>query len=160
MAIRLLAAAALLVVAGCGSTTSSPHVGLLAPAWIDDDIPRFEQETGCRVDLRVYDDREDLAAIAKRRETDVIAAPVPRGHDADQVEEFVHVSVGGGVEVTIPKRLASAFDGPQRPAGRRAIIWLPTRRGNGDAHCIRRWLRYVAPQDTSVSSSARNPSGS
>lgn len=159
MAARLLAAAALLTVAGCGSSTAQPHVGVLAPAWIDDDIPRFEHQTGCRVDLRTYDEGEDLAAIAKRRETDVIAAPVPRGQDGDQVEQFVHVTVDGGVELTIPRRLASAFDGPQRPAGRRGIVWL-TRDGNGDRRCIGRWVRYATSQDTSVSSNAKNPSGS
>lgn len=159
MAARLLAAAALLTVAGCGSSTAQPHVGVLAPAWIDDDIPRFEHQTGCRVDLRTYDEGEDLAAIAKRRETDVIAAPVPRGQDGDQVEQFVHVTVDGGVELTIPKRLASAFEGPQRPAGRRGIVWL-TRDGNGDRRCIGRWVRYATSQDTSVSSNAKNPSGS
>lgn len=159
MAARLLAAAALLTVAGCGSSTEQPHVGVLAPAWIDDDIPRFEQQTGCRVDLRTYDEGEDLAAIARRRETDVIAAPVPRGQDGDQVEQFVHVTVDGGVELTIPKRLAPAFDGPQRPAGRRGIVWL-TRDGNGDRRCIGRWVRYATSHDTSVSSNAKNPSGS
>lgn len=159
MAARLLAAAALLTVAGCGSSTAQPHVGVLAPAWIDDDIPRFEHQTSCRVDLRTYDEGEDLAAIAKRRETDVIAAPVRRGQDGDQVEQFVHVTVDGGVELTIPKRLASAFDGPQRPAGRRGIVWL-TRDGNGDRRCIGRWVRYATSQDTSVSSNAKNPSGS
>jgi hypothetical protein len=160
MAARLLAAVALLTVAGCGSSTKQPHVGLLAPAWIDDNVARFEQQTGCRVDLRTYDQGEDLAAIAKRRETDVIAGPVPRGRDADQVEEFVHLTLDGGVEVTIPKKLATAFAGPRRPAGTRAIIWLPTRRGNGDRRCIGSWMRYATSQETSVPSSARNPSGS
>lgn len=146
MAIRLLAAAALLALAGCGSNASQPHVGVLAPAWIDDDVPRFEQQTGCRVDLRVYDEGEDLPAIAKRRETDVIAAPVPRGQDGDQVEAFVRVSLDRDVEVTMPKKLAPAFHGPRRPAGSRGIVWLPTRRGSGDRRCIGRWLLYVTPR--------------
>jgi hypothetical protein len=160
MAIRLLAAAALFALAGCGSNASRPHVGVLAPAWIDDDVPRFEQQTGCRVDLRVYDHGEDLDAIAKRRETDVVAAPAPPGQDADQTEEFVAVTLKGGVTVTLPRRLASAFAGPRRPAGRKGILWLTTRSGSGDERCIRRWIAYATSQDTSVSSSARNPSGS
>jgi hypothetical protein len=146
MAIRLGAAVALLAVAGCGSTTSEPRVALLAPVWTDADIPRFERQTGCRVDLRVYDAGEDLRAIAKRRETDVVATPVPPGQAGDQVEAFVHVTVDGVVELTIPKRLAAAFDGPRRPAGTRGIVWLPTRRGSGDRRCISRWLLYVTPR--------------
>jgi len=146
MAVRLLAAAAVLALAGCGSKASEPHVAVLAPAWIDDDVSRFEQQTGCRVDLRVYDEGEDLAAIAKRRETDVVATPVPGGQDADQVEEFVHVTLDGGVELTIPKRLAGAFSGQTRPAGSRGIVWTTTHRGGGDRRCISRWVGYVTPR--------------
>jgi hypothetical protein len=146
MAARLLAAAALLALAGCGSSAAQPHVALLAPAWIDDDVPRFEQQTGCRVDLRVYDEGEDLQAIAERRQTDVVAAPVPPGQNADQTAAFVRVTLDGGVEVTIPQQLASAFHGPRRAAGTRGIVWRPTRRGNGDRRCIGRWLRYVTPR--------------
>jgi hypothetical protein len=146
MAVRLLAAAALLGLAGCGSSAEQPHVALLAPAWIDADVPRFEQQTGCRVDLRVYDEGEDLPAIAERRETDLIATPVSRDQDADQTEAFVRMTLDGGVEVTIPQRLASAFSGPRRPAGTRGIVWLPTRHGSGDRRCIGRWLLYVTPR--------------
>ncbi|HVD24712.1 MAG TPA: hypothetical protein VNB86_01840 [Gaiellaceae bacterium] len=146
MAARLLAAAALLAAVGCGSSENQPHVAILAPAWIDADIPRFEQQTGCRVDLRVYDDGEDLPAIAKRRETDVVAAPVPRGQDAEQVERFVEVTLDRGVKITIPERLASAFHGPRRPAGSRGILWLSTHRGSGDRRCIGRWILYVTPR--------------
>jgi hypothetical protein len=162
MAVRLLLAVALLAAAGCGSNTQEPeaHVALLAPAWIDDDIPRFEQQTGCRIDLRVYDDDEDLAAIAKRRETDVVAMPIGGGHAADQSEQFVEVTLDGGAKITVPARLARPFAGPRRPAGRKGIVWRVTREGSGDARCIRRWLAYATSQDTSVSSSARNPSGS
>jgi hypothetical protein len=160
MAARLLVVLALLGLAGCGSSSRQPRVGLLAPAWIDDDIPRFEQQTACRVDLRVYDEGEDLPAIAERRETDVIAAAVHRGQDADQTEPFVTVTLEGGVEVTVPRRLGSAFTGPRRAAGTRGIVWLPTRKGRGDRRCIGRWIAYATSHDTSVSSSARNPSGS
>jgi hypothetical protein len=162
MAVRLLLAAALLSLAasGCGgSEESTREVRLLAPPWIEADVARFERVSGCRVDLRVYDEGEDLAAIAKRRDTDVIASPVPPGGDADQSEAFVHINLRGGVEVTVPQRLASAFSGRSRPAGQRAIAWRIRDDGeNGD--CARRWLRYATSQDTSVSSSARNPSGS
>jgi hypothetical protein len=160
MALRLLLAAAIVALAGCGSSASQPRVALLAPAWIDDDVPRFEQQTGCRVDLRVYDDGEDLAAIAKRRETDVVATPVAPGQEADQVEEFVHVTLVGGPAITSPEELAGAFRGRRRPAGRRGIVWTATREGGGDPACVGRWIRYAASQDTSVSSSVRNPSGS
>ena len=145
MAVRVLAAAAVLALAGCGSKANEPHVAVLAPGWIDDDVPRFEQQTGCRVDLRVYDESEDLAAIAERRETDVVATAVPSERNADQVEEFVHVTLDGGVEITIPKQLARAFDGPRRPAGSRAIVWTTTNRGSGDRRCISRWVDYVTP---------------
>jgi hypothetical protein len=159
MAARLLAAAALLALAGCGSTASKPVVSVLAPAWIDDDVPRFEQQSGCRVDLRVYDDGENLAAIAERRQTDVLASPVPPGREGDETETFVHVT-HDGVELTLPARLASAFPGPHRPAGTRAIVWLATHRGKGDRRCINRWVLYAASQESSVPSSARNASGS
>jgi hypothetical protein len=162
MAVRLCLAAALLTLglAGCGgSDESAGQVRLLAPAWIDADILRFERETGCRVDLRVYDEGEDLAAIAKRRETDVVAAPVRPGDDPDQSEDFVRVSLKGGVEVTVPERLASAFDGPRRPAGKRAIAWRIRDEGENPG-CARRWVAYATSQDSSVSSSARNSSGS
>jgi hypothetical protein len=162
MAIRLLAAAALpiLALAGCGGADKSTRqLRLLAPAWIDADIPRFERVTGCLVDLRVYDEGEDLLAIAKRRDSDVIASPVPPGGAADQREPFVHITLKGGLEITVPQRLASAFAGPSRPAGRRAIVWRIRDAGeNGD--CARRWVAYATSQETSVSSSARNSSGS
>jgi hypothetical protein len=162
MAVRPCLAAVLLALAlaGCGgSDESGRELRLLAPAWIDADIPRFERETGCRVDLRVYDEGEDLAAIAKRRVTDVVASPVSPSDDPDQSEDFVHVTLKGGVEITVPKRLASAFDGPSRPAGKRAIAWRIREEGESPG-CARRWVAYATSQNTSVSSSARNSSGS
>jgi hypothetical protein len=142
---RLVAAAVLMTLTGCGGSTDRPSVSLVAPVWIDEDIAAFERETGCRVELRVYDEGEDVSAIAKRRDADIVATPAPRGGDADQSEEFVRITLEGGVEVTIPKRYASAFDGPSRAAGRKGIVWRTTRRGNGDDRCISRWLRSVTP---------------
>jgi hypothetical protein len=67
----LLAATLLAAMAGCGSDERR-EVRLLAPAGIvsDAESVRFEQETDCRVDLRVYDSNEDLEPIAKRRDSD------------------------------------------------------------------------------------------
>lgn len=144
MAARALLAVALLAgVAGCGGEPE-PEVRLLAPAWIDEDVQRFERESGCRVDLRTYDDGEQLEPIAERRDADVVAAPVTGGA-AHQTEEFVRVALSGGVEVTIPRRLASAFPGRHEPAGRRSIRW--TIRPEGDNEdCARRWVAYATSQ--------------
>ncbi len=69
------------------------------------------------------------------------------------------MTLKGGVEITVPKRLASAFNGPSRPAGTRAIAWRIRDEGENPG-CARRWVAYATSQDTSVSSSARNSSGS
>jgi hypothetical protein len=148
MAVRLLlAAAALLVLAGCGEDGESTRqeVRLLAPAGIVDDVTRFEQDTGCRVDLRVYDEEEDLDAIARRRDVDVIAGPVPPGGEPHVSEELVHITLDSGVEITIPKRLATAFDGEVRPAGRRSLAWT-IRDAGENPDCARRWLDYATSQ--------------
>jgi hypothetical protein len=144
MAVRLhLAAALLFVLAGCGGEQEARReVRLLAPAGIVEDVSRFERETGCRVDLRVYDKGENVAAIARRRDADVIAAPVPPGGVVHDSVELVRITLEAGLEITVPKPLASAFDGAVRPAGRRRTAW--TIRQDGDnPDCARRWLDYA-----------------
>jgi hypothetical protein len=147
MAVRAhLATALLLALAGCGGHVDARReVRLIAPAGIVEDTTRFERETGCRVDLRIYDDGEDVDAIARRRDGDVIARPVPPGLKPHASVELVRITLDRGLEVTIPRELASAFDGPVRPAGRRSIVW--TIRGKGDNEaCARRWLGYATSQ--------------
>lgn len=145
MAVRLvLAAAAAAVLAGCGGSGPQPEVRLLAPPWIDDDVSRFERESGCRVDLRVYDEDEELAPIASRRDVDVVAEPVAPG-TGDQTEQFVRMTLSGGVEVTIPTRLSGAYRGTVAPAGRRSIRWTLRPEGDNDA-CARRWVAYATSQ--------------
>ncbi len=114
---RALVAAALLALAGCGGSGDRREVKLLAPAGLVGDVAPFERETGCRVDLRVYDEGEDLDAIARRRDVDVIAEPVPPGERADDSVELVRVTLRSGIEITVPKKLASAFHGTV-PTGR------------------------------------------
>jgi hypothetical protein len=143
MSIRLLLAAALVALVGCGGSSSRAEVRLLAPAWAVNDPGEFERTTGCRVDLRVYDEDEDLGAIAERRDVDVVASPTPPGGSADRTVEFVQVTLKGGIEVTVPASLASAFDGSTRPAGSRSIRW--TIRDEGDnSECAERWVEYAA----------------
>ena len=147
MAVRLLLAAALLLaVAGCGgSQEPRREVRLLAPAGVADEVTRFEEQTGCRVDLRVYDEEEDVDAIARRRDADVVAGPTPPGTAPHVSQELVRVTLDRGLEITLPKRLASAFRGPTRPAGRRSLVWEIRDEGENDA-CARRWLAYATSQ--------------
>jgi hypothetical protein len=147
MAARLhLVAALLFALAGCGGDAETrEEVRLLAPAGIVEDVTPFERDTGCRVDLRVYDEEEDLDAIARRRDVDVVAGPVPPGAVPHIVEELVRVTVTTGLEITIPKRLASAFEAPARPAGRRTLAWSIREEGENDA-CARRWVAYATSQ--------------
>jgi hypothetical protein len=140
-----LTAALLLVLAGCGEDQAREEVRLLAPAGIADDVTHFERETNCRVDLRVYDEKEDVEAIARRRDVDVVAGPVPAGVRPHVSEELVRVEIAKGLEVTIPKRLATAFEAPARPAGRRSLAWSIREEGENDV-CARRWLAYVTSQ--------------
>jgi hypothetical protein len=147
MAIRLLLAAALLLgLAGCGGEGSSnDEVRLLAPVGIVDDVTRFERRTGCRVELRVYDEDEDVAAIARRRDTDVIAGPVPPGGTPDDSVELVRITLEDGLEITVPKELGSAFEGTARPAGRRSTAWeIRTEGENQD--CAERWVDYATSE--------------
>lgn len=99
----LLAAGLLTVLAGCSGDSAPREVRLLAPVGIAKDVTRYERQTGCRVDLRVYDAGEDLAAIARRRDVDAIAAPTPAGRDPDVVEELVRLTLEAGVVLTIPR---------------------------------------------------------
>lgn len=143
----LLAAVLLAAVVGCGDGDTR-EVRLLAPVGIvkDDAAAAFERDTGCRVDLRVYDPDEDLAAIADRRDTDVIAAPTPDRGTADLVEEFVEARLSDDVVVTVPRRLAPALEPlTTRPAPRRKLTWTIRDEGDND-HCARRWLNYATPQ--------------
>jgi hypothetical protein len=145
MSIRstLAAAACLVAVAGCGGDSESTReVRLLAPAGLADDLARFERQTACRVDLRVYDKREDLAAIARRRDVDVVAEPVAAGETPHDEIELVRVEVAAGLEVTIPKELASAYRGTARPAGVRRTRWEIREEGENE-ECARRWLAYA-----------------
>lgn len=147
MSARALLAAAIAVLTGCGGEEQR-EVRLLAPAGIvsDADSADFEDETGCRVDLRVYDPGEDLEAIAERRDTDVVAAPTPDGETPDISEALVRATLGGGVVVTVPRRLASALE-PRllRPAGRRDLSWTIREDGDHD-DCARRWIAYATSQ--------------
>jgi hypothetical protein len=143
---RLLAPFAALVLAGCGTRSDTGReVRVLAPAGLVGDVGAFEQRTGCRVDLRVYDADEDVAAIAKRRDVDVVAAPVPRGGVAHDVVVLVRVELASGLAVTVPQTLASAFRGPKRPAGRRETRWAMRAEGDNPA-CAKMWWDYATSQ--------------
>ena len=144
----LLAAALVAAVTGCGGDEQQAEVRVLAPAGVVSDAAaaRFERDTGCRVDLRVYDTDEDLDAIADRRNTDVIAAPTPQGRTPDLTEELVEATLAGDVVVTVPRRLAPALDPlSTRPAGRRDLSWTIREEGDND-DCARRWLAYATSQ--------------
>jgi hypothetical protein len=146
MAVRLLVAAALVAtLAACGDEKVMPEVSLLAPAGLVGDFTPFEGETGCRVDLRVYDDDEDIDAIARRRDVDVVARPVRPGERPDDSVELVRITLDRGLEITIPKRLAAAYDRPARPAGRRLTRWTIRHDGENPG-CARRWLAYATSQ--------------
>jgi hypothetical protein len=143
----LLVAALVTVVAGCGGE-GQREVRLLAPVGIvaDAQAAQFERQTGCRVDLRVYDADEDIQAIAGRRDTDVIARPTPDGETPDLSEALVRVTLDGGVVVTVPHRLAAALDPLLiRPAGRRDLSWTIREEGDND-DCARRWIAYATSQ--------------
>ena len=148
MSIRAIAAAGLLAaVAGC-SGESQREVRLLAPVGIveDAEATRFERDTGCRVDLRVYDENEDLDALARRRDADAIAGPVRPGGTPDDSVALAKVTLRGGVVVTIPRELAAALHPVSVvPAGRRETAWRLRADGDND-ECGRRWLAYATSQ--------------
>ncbi len=142
----LLAAAFLTVLAGCGGDSPPREVRLLAPVGVAKDVPRFERETGCRVDLRVYDEAEDVGAIARRRGADVIAGGTPAGGVPDVVQELARLTLEGGIVLIIPRSLASEFDWVDiRSAGRRQLSWTISEEGDND-DCARRWLAHATSQ--------------
>jgi hypothetical protein len=147
MSIRaLLAVAVLTVLAACGGDSATREVRLLAPVGIAKNVTGFELETGCRVDLRVYDEGEDIDAIAQRRDADVVARPTLAGGVAHVVETLARVTLEGGVVVTIPRDLASAFDPVEvRSAGRRQLSWTIREDGDND-DCARSWIAYATSQ--------------
>lgn len=149
MSARALLAAALVAgLAGCGGDHEREVVRLLAPVGIveDADAARFESESGCRVDLRVYDTDEDVEAIARRRDTDALAGPTPEGGVAHISQELVRATLTGGVVVTVPRPLALALDPLEtRPAGRRDLSWTIREEGDND-ECARRWIAYATSQ--------------
>ena len=143
----LLAATLLAALAGCGSDERR-EVRLLAPAGIvsEADSAGFEQETDCRVDLRVYDANEDLEPIAKRRDTDAIAAPTRGGETVHVTDEMSRLTLKDGVVVTVPTRLAAALDPVEtQPAGQRRLTWTIREEGDND-DCARRWIAYATSQ--------------
>jgi hypothetical protein len=148
MAVRLhLTAIVLLVLAGCGGEQASrPELRLLAPAGIVQDVSAFERRSGCRVDLRVYDDAEDVDAIARRRNADVVAGPPSPGREPDVSVPLVRITLERNLTITIPKTLSSAFTGAAiRPAGRRSIVWMIREEGENET-CAGRWLDYASSQ--------------
>ena len=147
MSARALLAATLVALTGCGGEEKR-EVRLLAPVGIvsDADSARFERETDCLVDLRVYDPGEDLGAIADRRDTDAIARPTREGETVHVSEELARLTLKGGVVVTVPRRLAAALDPVEtRPAGRRRLSWAFREDGDND-ECARRWIAYATSQ--------------
>jgi hypothetical protein len=148
MSMRALVAATLLAaMAGCGSNDGQ-EVRLLAPAGIvsEADSARFEQETDCRVDLRVYDANEDLGPIAERRDSDAIAAPTRDGETAHVTDEMARLTLKDGVVVMVPTRLAAALDPVEtKPAGQRRLTWTIREEGDND-DCARRWIAYATSQ--------------
>lgn len=144
----LLAAALALGVTGCGGGEPEREVRVLAPVGIveDEDSRRFERETGCRVDLRVYDQDEDVEAIADRRDADAIAGPTPNGAVPHFAEEMVRATLRGGVVVTVPRELVSALKPVDvRPAGRREISWFQREEGD-NPDCATRWIAQATSQ--------------
>jgi hypothetical protein len=143
----LLAATLLAALAGCGSDERR-EVRLLAPAGIVSDAAsvRFERATDCRVDLRVYDPNEDLGPIAKRRDSDAIAAPTRDGETAHVTDQMARVTLKDGVVVTVPTRLAAALDPVETlPVGQRRLTWTIRDEGDND-DCARRWIAYATSQ--------------
>ena len=142
----LIAAAVLASLAGCGRNDDAPtDVRLLAPVALVGDTTGFERETRCRVDLRVYDEDEEIDAIARRRDVDVVARPTRGGERPHDAVELVRVALADGLEIVVPRDAANAFGRPTRPAGRRETRW-EIRRDAPNPECARRWLAYATSQ--------------
>lgn len=146
MVVRALFTAALVtVLAGCGGGGDGDDRGelrLLAPAGLVGDPTPFERRTNCRVDLRVYDEDEDISLIAKRRDVDVVARPARPGETPHDTTDLVRIAIERNLEIVVPERVAAAYDGRARPAGRRSTRW-ELRRDGPNPECAGRWLADV-----------------
>jgi hypothetical protein len=166
MSIRIALAAALAcVAAGCGgSSAEKREVRLLAPpGYVEDGstlpesdwVTPFERRTGCEVDARIYDENEDVVAIARRRDVDAVAGSdeilarlrragelLPGSTPHDSVA-LVDVTLASGVELTVPQDLARALRPVLiRPGGHRTTAWAI--RKDGDNHdCARHWIAHA-----------------
>jgi hypothetical protein len=142
----LLAAVVLSTLAGCGGGGAHrSEVRLLAPAGLVGDPAAFERRSGCRVDLRVYDEDENIAAIARRRDVDVVARPTRQGESPHDSVELVRIAIDRDLEIVVPKRFAGAYRRPMRPAGLRTTRWVVRSEGPNPG-CARRWLAYATSQ--------------
>jgi hypothetical protein len=107
------------------------------------------------VDARIYDENEDVVAIARRRDVDAVAGSeeilarlgragelLPGATRQDSVA-FARVTLASGVELTIPRHLARALRPESiRPAGRRTIAWA-IRKDGDNRDCARRWIAHA-----------------
>jgi hypothetical protein len=165
MSIRIGLAAALVALGtACGGDTDTRQVRLLAPpGYVEDGstLPKsdwvtpFERRTGCEVDARVYDDNEDVVAIARRRDIDAVAGSdeilaelrregelLPGSTPHDSVA-LARVRLASGIELTLQRHLAQALRPVSiRPAGRRAIAWA-IRKDGDNRDCARRWIVHA-----------------
>lgn len=104
MSVRaLLAATLLLTLAACGGEEAEDsELMLLAPAGYVEDgsttpaadwVTPFERETGCSVEVRVYDDDEDVVAIARRRKADAAATTLEHFERLRAADELSPIDV-------------------------------------------------------------------
>jgi hypothetical protein len=139
----LLAAVLLPALAGCGGDDNErKELRLLAPVALVGDTSAFERATGCRIDLRVYDANEDIAAIARRRNVDVVARPARPDETPHDTVALVRITLDQGLDIVVPVTAAPAFGRPARPAGRRATRW-EIRDDPPNPDCARRWFAYA-----------------
>lgn len=145
----ILGAAFVVAAAGCGGGGEAPprEVRLLTPPGLVelDHLQRFERTSGCRVDVRVYDPDEDVAAIARRRDVDAVARLVTTGDSRQASIELARITLEPGLVITVPRRFAHAYGRPSRPAGVRSVHWSIREEGE-NGRCARRWLAYVTSQ--------------
>jgi hypothetical protein len=165
MSIRIGLAATLVAFAtACGGDTGTRQVRLLAPpGYVEDGstlpgsdwVTPFERRTGCEVDARIYDENEDVVAIARRRDIDAVAgseeilAELRRerellpGSTPHDIVALARVRLASGIELTIPQELAQALRPVLiRPAGHRTIAWAIREEGD-NRDCARRWIAYA-----------------